>query len=49
MTIVADVTRANIEDYKMWLAAQPDSRSPPLQTSRSPRTVPGVGSPWPAA
>ena len=28
--VVADITRAHVEDYKVWLAAQPGSRGPTL-------------------
>lgn len=28
VTVVADITRTNIEDYKVWLAAQPGTKSP---------------------
>jgi site-specific recombinase XerD len=30
VTIVADITRSHVEDYKVWLAAQPGSRGPML-------------------
>ena len=30
VTVVAEITRAHIEDYKVWLAAQPGSRGPTL-------------------
>jgi hypothetical protein len=26
--VAGDITRANIEDYKAWLAAQPGTKSP---------------------
>lgn len=30
ITAVADITRSNIEDYKVWLAAQPGAKTPTL-------------------
>ena len=30
VTVISDVTRAHIEDYKLWLAAQPGARGPRL-------------------
>jgi site-specific recombinase XerD len=30
VAVVADITRANIEDYKVWLAAQPGAKGPTL-------------------
>ncbi|MBA3286975.1 MAG: hypothetical protein H0U21_02970 [Acidimicrobiia bacterium] len=35
VTTVADIGRSDIEDYKVWLAAQPGSKAPTLAKARS--------------
>ncbi len=30
VTVVADITRTHIEDYKVWLAAQPGAKGPTM-------------------
>jgi hypothetical protein len=35
VAVVADITRANIEEYKLWLASQPGAKSPTLAKNTS--------------
>ena len=42
VTIVADISRTHVEDYKVWLAAQPGAKGPTLSknTQRQPFSAP---------